>query len=707
MSVLIEEMQGSVLIVRMNHPPVNGLGLELRLALWGILSRLANNPSSVKALVLAGAGRMFSAGADIREFGDPKTHTEPRLAQVVEALETGSLPCVAAIHGVAAGGGMELALGAHERVAAGGARLGLPEVTLGLLPGAGGTQRVPRLVGVSASIDIITSGKLYSADEALELGLIDAIADDPVLSAIERANELIEAARPLRRCSMMATDPALDTAIFSQARDRLNKRTSSLLAPQAALSCIEAATTLPFADGMTFEREQFVKLLQGKQSKALRYVFFAERATAKMHDVQDDLPSRPIRQVGVVGCGVMGGGIAMVFADAGIPVTLVEADASRLEQGMATIRSNYDEGIQRGRYQPEQVTERIGLFSTSIEMAALSEVDLVIEAVFEDQDLKKQVFSELDAVCKEGAILATNTSMLNVNEIAASTKRPSSVIGLHFFSPAHLMKLLEIVRGDATSPEIVASCMRLSRKLGKTPVVSGVCDGFIGNRMMFPCMRAAEKLLLDGVPLERIDQVLERFGFAMGPFRVQDLAGIDVIWRIHQRWRREGNQAVAWSGLVDRLHNAGRWGQKTGQGWYRYQGRKPVPDDEVIGWITEAVAQSGGPVATIKDDEIVARFMYPMINEGARILEEKIAHRASDIDIVWNMGYGFPRWLGGPMFYGDDVGLDTVRNELIARAETEPAEFAVQPAQLLRDLADRGEGFADFDQRNAQSFRGT
>ncbi|RQH09163.1 3-hydroxyacyl-CoA dehydrogenase NAD-binding domain-containing protein [Paraburkholderia dinghuensis] len=686
--------RGSIAVITMNHPPVNGLGLALRTAILAQLDRALDDPQ-IEAIVLTGGEQNFSAGADVREFGTPKSSSAPNLPAVIRALEESPKPVVAAIAGHALGGGLELALGCHFRVARRDAQLGLPEVTLGLLPGAGGTQRLPRLVGVETALNMIVSGLRVPAKQFAGTPLVDELVESNVVdTAVAFARQVMADKRPATRArDIRIKDPHAEP--FLQFA-RVNVAAVSKAFP-APLKCVEAvanAVGKPFDEGLRLERELFVGLLASPESRALRHIFTAERAATKLPDVPADTPLREIGTVGVVGAGTMGGGITMAFVDAGVTVVLLETSQEALDRGLATIRRNYETTMKKGKLTQEQLEERLARITPVLDYAALAEVDLVIEAVFEEINVKRDVFKRLDEVAKAGAILASNTSALDLNEIASFTKRPKDVIGLHFFSPANVMKLLEIVRGKQTAPDVLATCMSLARRIRKTAVVAGVCDGFIGNRMLARYGAAANLLLMQGALPQQIDGALQRFGMAMGPFRVGDLAGLDIGWA--GRKRRAAENAGALPRVPgDAICEAGRFGQKTGAGWYRYEaGKRDAIPDPVVETIIEQFRRDAGITPRkISDEEIVERCMYALVNEGARILEDGIAARASDIDVVYLSGYGFPRHRGGPMLYADTVGLANVVRALKRFAAEPGADAWWQPAPLLVKLAEEGRTF--------------
>jgi 3-hydroxyacyl-CoA dehydrogenase len=672
---------GSVLVVSLNNPPLNAFSAALRQGLADAIG-LAQSASDVDAVVIRGEGRAFSAGADISEFGKPPEG--PSLAVLVDVIEQSNKPVIAAIHGPALGGGLEIALACHYRLATPAAKLGLPEVKLGLLPGAGGTQRLPRIVGVEAALEMIVSGEPVSPARAAEIGLVDKVigAGSVETDALAFAAEVVgrrEHPRASQRTDKIA-EAVRDPGVFDRFRQAQTRRLRGLEAPEACIQAVKAAVDLPYAEGLQKERELFLKLVSGDQSRALRHIFFAERAAAKIDDIAPDTPLIAIKHVGVIGAGTMGGGIAMNFLAAGIPVTMVEREQTPLDRGVATIRKNYEASAKKGRFTDAQVQQAMALLTPSLRFEDLANCDLVIEAVFENMDIKKQVFRSLDGIVKPGAILATNTSYLNVDEIGAVTARPQDVIGLHFFSPANIMRLLEIVRGAKTSPQALKTCMELSKTIGKIAVVAGVCPGFIGNRMLAQRQREAQALILEGAKPWNVDRVLVAFGFPMGPFQMSDLAGLDIGWSAET-----SKSATVREVLCER----GRRGQKTGKGFYDYdESRHPTPSAEVEEIIAEFAKKSGKPQRPVDDQEILERLLYPMVNEGAKILDEHMAQRASDIDIVWLNGYGWPARTGGPMFWANQIGLNTVVDALegyIARGD------AVEIAPLLRDKAARRE----------------
>ncbi len=683
------ERRDAVAIVTVNSPPVNALSAAVRKGIAdGVKSAQADD--SVKAIVIACAGRTFIAGADITEFGKPPQ--SPSLHEVIEVIENSSKPVVAAIHGTALGGGLELALGCHFRVATKDAKLGLPEVKLGLLPGAGGTQRLPRAVGPEMAVAMIVGGNPISAAEALKNGLIEEIIDgEPAVGGEAFARKALAEKRPLRKLrdddSKLAAAKA-DKSIFTNAAAAANKRNRGLEAPLAAAEAVSHSLDQPFDQALKSERELFMKLMNGDQSKAQRYAFFSEREAAKVSGVPDGTKPRDVKQVAIIGAGTMGGGIAMSFANAGIPVTLIETGDEQLKRGLGIMQKNYDATAARGGIPADAPAKRMGLIEGVVGLENVKDADLIIEAVFETMAIKKEVFGKLDQFAKPGAVLATNTSYLDINQIAAMTKRPQDVLGMHFFSPANVMKLCEIVRGEKTAPDALMTAVAVAKRIAKVPVVVGVCDGFVGNRMLAARGKQAEKFLFEGALPQQVDAVLTRFGMPMGPFAMGDLAGLDIGWRSRQ------DRGIK-SEIADAICEAGRFGQKTGKGYYKYEAgsRSPLPDPEIDKLIEETTAKLGLKRRQISDDEILERMMYPMINEGARILEEKIAARPSDIDVVWLYGYGWPIYRGGPMFYADSVGLKHIADRLsfYAKQTNDPS---LEPTPLLKRLADEGKTFA-------------
>ncbi|HTP98510.1 MAG TPA: 3-hydroxyacyl-CoA dehydrogenase NAD-binding domain-containing protein [Casimicrobiaceae bacterium] len=682
-------------VVTLDNPPVNGLGHATRGEIVAAVDRALAEPLC-DAIVITGAGKTFSSGADIREFNTPKSSAEPTLRSVIGAIEASAKPVVAAINGVCMGGGLELALGCHYRVASARATLALPEVKLGLLPGAGGTQRLPRAVGVEAALNMIVSGEPVAAAMQKDSALLDAVVDGDVVAAgCALARAIVAQGRPRKRLRDLAIDYPNAEAYFQFARNTIAATAKNLPAPRLCVDAVAAAVSMPFEDGLAYERRLFLELAQTPESRALRHAFFAERAAARVAGVTEATAIRSIDRVAVIGAGTMGGGIAMNFLSAGMPVALLETDRGALDAGVARIRANYEGSAKKGRLSEAQVGENMARLRPTLDYADLRDADLVIEAVFEDMAIKEQVFAKLDAIAKAGAILATNTSTLDVDRIAAATRRPHDVLGMHFFSPANVMRLLEVVRGAGTGTDVLATVMQLSRRIGKTAVVAGVCDGFIGNRMLEHYMRQAMFLLDEGASPSEVDAALEGFGMAMGPFRMSDLAGNDVGWRIRQR-RRVEKPHVVYSRVADRLCEQGRFGQKTGAGWYRYEAgrRDALPDPAVDAIIAAYRGEIAATPRRIAAGEIVDRCILALVNEGARILEEGIAQRASDIDVVYLAGYGFPRYRGGPMLYADMLGLVNAVRRMREFASAPGADAVFwAPAPRLARLAAEGGAF--------------
>ena len=697
------EVRDGVAVITMNNPPVNGLGYDTRKAIAEGVDRAETDPA-VRAIVLTGTGRAFSGGADIREFGSPKAIAEPNLLSLIKRLEDCTKPVVAAVHGICMGGGLELALGCHYRVAAPGTQVGLPEVKLGLIPGAGGTQRLPRVLGVETALNMIVSGAPVASEMLAALPgqkLFDQIAADDVVAAactlaLDKAAEHAGGGKPLPLVrALKATHPNPD-AYFQFARNTVRAVAKNFPAPAKCVDAVEAAVKSRFDDGMVFERETFVALMMTPECKALRHAFFAERAASKIPDVPEDTPVRTIAKVAVIGAGTMGGGIAMNFLNAGLPVTILETKADALERGVATIRKNYEARVKKGKLKQDKFDKTMALLSTTLSYDDIKDADLVIEAVFEEMGVKESVFRTLDEVMKPGAILASNTSTLDVDQIAAFTKRPQDVVGMHFFSPANVMKLLEVVRGAKTAKDVLATVMQVAKKIRKTAVVSGVCDGFIGNRMIEQYSRQAGFLLEEGCTPQQVDKAIEKFGFAMGPFRMGDLAGNDIGWAIRKR-RYVEKPGMRYSKTADLLCEMGRYGQKTGAGWYDYETgkRAAIPSAAVVAMIEQHRLELGITPRRIGDDEIVQRLVYALVNEGAKIVDEGIASKASDIDMVYLSGYGFPLWRGGPMCYADTVGLYNVAQAMqhfAANPHDDAASW--QPAPLLARLAAEGKTFS-------------
>ena len=694
------KVHGDVAVITMNNPPVNGLGHSTRTGLTDGLTK-ANADPTVKAIVITGAGRAFSGGADIKEFGSPKALAEPNLGSVILAVENSSKPVVAALHSIAMGGGLELALGCHYRIAAPGTSVALPEVKLGLIPGAGGTQRLPRVLGVETALNMILSGDPVKSELLAQLPgqkLFDKMAASPeslAEEALAYARSVADA-RPLPLVRNMPCKHPLGDAYFQFARNMVKGMAKNFPAPAKCVDAVEAATKKKFDDGMVFEREIFTALMFTPESRAMRHLFIAERAASKIPDVPDDTPKREIKSVAVIGAGTMGGGIAMNFLNAGIPVKMLEMKQEALDKGLAIIRKNYDSQVKKGKLKQDKLDQRMGLLTTTLDYVDLKSADLVIEAVFEEMGVKQKVFESLDSVMKPGAILASNTSTLDVNKIASFTKRPQDVVGMHFFSPANVMKLLEVVRGEKTAKDVLATVMALGKQIKKTAVVSGVCDGFIGNRMIEQYSRQAGFLLDEGATPQQVDKAIEKFGFAMGPFRMGDLAGNDIGWAIRKR-RAQERPNMLYSRTADKLCELGRFGQKTGAGWYDYQAgkRDAIPSQLVNQMIEDHRKELGVTPRKISDDEIVQRLVYALVNEGARIVEDGIASKASDIDMVYLTGYGFPLHRGGPMMYADQVGLFNVVQSM-KRFQQNPRDDAAfwEPAPLLSKLAAEGKSFS-------------
>ena len=698
-NVVSYELVGNIGVISVNSPPVNALSQAVR---EGILNAVnAAQEDGSEAIVLRCEGRTFIAGADITEFGGPPM--EPGLPEVLGAIENSKKPVIAAIHGTALGGGFEVALACHYRCAIASAKVGLPEVKLGLLPGAGGTQRVPRVAGVQVALDMITSGNPVAAAKANSMGLLDEVVegDDLQAAAIKYATDLLESGAPLKRIRDITIDPAtIEPGFFDAARKKLAKRARGQIAPDKIVSCIEAAVNLPMDQGLERERELFRELVTSPESAAMRHIFFAERQAAKIKDLPKDTPLRDIKKVAIIGGGTMGGGIAMCFANVGIPVVMLEINDEALERGMNIIRKNYTITVQKGKLPADKMEQLISTISGTTDYADLDDVDLVIEAVFENLDLKKEIFAKLDAVCKPGAILATNTSYQDVDAIAEATSRPQDVLGLHFFSPANVMKLLEIVRGAKTADDALATSMQIGKKIGKVCALSRVCYGFIGNRMLGGYGREAQMLLMDGCTPAQVDSALEKFGMAMGPLAMGDLAGLDVGYKARQaRTDLPDDPKLYRMGTL--LVEMGRHGQKTGAGFYKYdpQTRQRMSDPEIESMIKEEAAKLGIEQRTISDEEILQRCFYPLINEGALILEEGIAQRPSDIDVVYVFGYAFPAAKGGPMHYADHVGLKNVYDKICEFRDMYGEQYW-KPAPLLEKLAKEGKTFAEWGCEN-------
>jgi 3-hydroxyacyl-CoA dehydrogenase len=684
-SPVIYERRGTIGLITVKNPPVNALSAAVRKGLMDCVAQ-GNADKDVVAMVLVGDAKTFIAGADIREFGKPPQ--PPGLNEVNAAYEASGKPVVAAIHGTALGGGLEVALACAARVMRVDAQVGLPEVKLGILPGAGGTQRLPRVAGPAVALDLITSGQFVRAKNALQHGIVDKVADTHdqtklIEEACAYAASLAgKSPKPVSQRQDKVAPGSFPADLFDKARTDFNKRAKGQHAPQRCIDAVEAATKLPFAQGLERERELFLTLLGKPQSKALIHAFFAEREAAKVPGIDADTKTRPIKKVAVIGAGTMGGGIAMSFVNAGIPVTLMEMKQEFLDRGLKIMAGNWKSQVDRGRMTQADMDRRMGMLTPTLKNSDLADADLVIEAVFEDMNIKKEVFKGLDKIAKKGAILATNTSTLDIDEIAAVTSRPQDFVGLHFFSPANIMRLLEIVRGAKTSPEVLATSMSIARAIGKMPVVVGVCDGFVGNRMLARYGAQAQRLIEEGAMPWDVDRALQSWGLAMGPFAMGDLAGLDVGWRIRQRRALEGKTETS-AVIADAICEKGRFGQKTGKGWYKYTpgSRTPEPDPEVEQIIKEAREKHQIRARAISDEEIVKRCLYALVNEGAQILEEGKAYRASDIDVIYLNGYGFPAWRGGPMHYAQEVGLDKVLADINEFAKADAKAW--KPAALL------------------------
>ncbi len=691
-------VRDGIAVITMNNPPVNGLGSVLRPALMEGIKKADADPA-VKALVIIGSAKAFSAGADIREFNTPKMEVPPSLPEINAAQDACSKPMVAAIGGFALGGGLELALGCHFRVALAKSQLGLPEVKLGILPGSGGTQRLPRVVGAAEAIKMMTTGNAVAAEKALSLGLVDEIVQGDLLEgAVAFAKKLVAAGTGPRRIRDLTVKVDGNAkAFFEQTRAEVGKASRGFPAPLEIVACVEAAVNKPFDEGRAEERKRFQGLVEGNESKALRHMFFAERQTTKIPDVPADTPTREIKTAAMIGAGTMGGGISMSFVNAGIPVTIIETEQAALDRGFATIKKNYAGSVSRGRLTQADMDKRMALLTPSLKLEDAKDADIVIEAVFERMDVKQDLFKKLDAIAKPGAILASNTSTLDVDAIAAVTKRPQDVIGTHFFSPANVMRLLEVVRGAKTGKDVLATTMKLGKTIGKLPVVSGVCDGFIGNRMIEKYGQQSLFLLDEGASPTQVDAAAKAWGLAMGPFTMGDMAGLDIGWEIRKRRYQERPNFV-YSKVGDRICEAGRYGQKNGKGWYRYEAgnRTPIPDPEADAIIEAYRKEIGVKPRKIADAEIIERLIYALVNEAAYILEEGIALRASDIDMVYLTGYGFPTYRGGPMFTASSAGLDKVV-AAIKRFQKGYQGEVWKLAPLLERLAAEGKTFSDYD----------
>ena len=693
------KVHGDVAVISLNNPPVNGLGLSTRQAITEGVEKAVQD-ASIKAIVITGHGKAFSGGADIREFGSPKATQEPNLLSVIAQIENCAKPVVAAVHTVAMGGGLELALGCHYRIAAPGASIALPEVKIGLLPGAGGTQRLPRVLGVEPALNMIVSGEAIKSEMLAMLpgqklfDKMSASAESLMDEALKFARE-VSATRPLPRVRDLPCKHPQGDAYFQFTRNMVKGMAKNYPAPPKCVDAVQAATQKKFDEGMVIERELFINLMWTPECRALRHLFMSQRAASKIADVPDTTPTRAIKQVAVIGAGTMGGGISMNFLNAGIPVKILETKQEALDRGIATIKKNYEAQVKKGKLKEDKYAQRMALLTSTLSYDDIKDADLVIEAVFEEMGVKETVFKQLDAVMKPGAILASNTSTLDVNAIANFTKRPEDVIGMHFFSPANVMKLLEVVRGAKTAKDVLATVMALAKTIKKTAVVSGVCDGFIGNRMIEQYGRQGGFLLEEGCTPQQVDKAIEKFGFAMGPFRMGDLAGNDIGWAIRKR-RYVEKPNMKYSKTADLLCEMGRFGQKVGKGWYDYQAgkRDAIPNKEVEDMVVKHRATIGMTPRKISDEEIVQRLVFSLVNEAAHILEDGIASKASDIDMVYITGYGFPIYRGGPMLYADQVGLFNVVQAMhrFAANPHDDAEFW-KPAPLLAKLAAEGKTF--------------
>ena len=693
------KVHGDVAVISLNNPPVNGLGLSTRQAITEGVEKAVQD-ASIKSIVITGHGKAFSGGADIREFGSPKATQEPNLLSVIAQIENCAKPVVAAVHTVAMGGGLELALGCHYRIAAPGASIALPEVKIGLIPGAGGTQRLPRVLGVEPALNMIVSGEPIKSEMLAMLPgqkLFDKMSTSPeslMDEALKFAREVADV-RPLPRVRDLPCKHPQGDAYFQFTRNMVKGMAKNYPAPPKCVDAVQAATKKKFDEGMVLERELFINLMWTPECRALRHLFTSQRAASKIADVPDTTPTRAIKQVAVIGAGTMGGGISMNFLNAGIPVKILETKQEALDRGIATIQKNYEAQVKKGKLKEDKYAQRMALLTSTLSYDDIKDADLVIEAVFEEMGVKEAVFKQLDAVMKPGAILASNTSTLDVNAIANFTKRPQDVIGMHFFSPANVMKLLEVVRGAQTAKDVLATVMALAKTIKKTAVVSGVCDGFIGNRMIEQYGRQGGFLLEEGCTPQQVDKAIEKFGFAMGPFRMGDLAGNDIGWAIRKR-RYVEKPHMKYSKTADLLCEMGRFGQKVGKGWYDYQAgkRDAIPNKEVEDMVVKHRATMGITPRKISDEEIVQRLVFSLVNEAAHILEDGIASKASDIDMVYITGYGFPMYRGGPMLYADQVGLFNVVQAMhrFAANPHDDAEFW-KPAPLLVKLAAEGKTF--------------
>ena len=699
-TVVNYETNDTIAIITLNSPPVNGLGHPVRQAIQQAFKQ-ALADDAIKAMVITSSGKIFCGGADVREFGSPLATADPILPELFNQLEASPKPIIAAINGLALGGGCELALACDYRIAHASAKMGLPEVKLGLIPGAGGTQRLPRVAGVETALQMITSGEPISAEQALANGVIDSLVDkdSDFLQTVTDYGKTLGMEGAVKSCANLSIDTqALPDNVFDDFRKSIARKTRGFLAPECAIKAVEAACRTPFNEGLLFEKELFIQCLNSPQARAQQYLFFAAGAATKVPGIDPKTPIRQIKQVAIIGSGTMGGGIAMNFLNAGIETTILDLNAEALTRGLGVVRKNYDFSAKRGRMTEAQVEERMALLKSTTDYSDLADMDLVIEAVFEKMEVKKAVFSALDKVCKPGAILASNTSTLDLDEIASATSRPSDVIGLHFFSPANVMKLLEIVRGEKTADDVLVTTLKLAKTIRKIPAISGNCWGFIGNRILEPYAREAVRLILEGASPAQVDKVLTDFGLAMGLPSMIDLAGIDIGYWVRQAEAdKYYSQDPAYQAVCDKLCELKRYGQKTGRGFYIYEGRDKKEDPEVMELAAELAKQHGVTQRDISDQEILERTIYMLINEGAQVLEEGVSYRSGDIDIVYCNGYGFPAYRGGPMQYADEIGLQTVVDSLEKYRESlgEYGEQWFKPAPLLKKLASEGKSFKD------------
>lgn len=690
-------LHGNTAVITMNNPPVNGLSYALRKELLSQYEK-ALADKDAHTMVFISGGKMFCGGADVSEFNDPIVAAQPVLPDLCDLLDECPKPVIAAIHGAALGGGLELALGCDYRIASPGTQLGLPEVTLGVIPGAGGGQRLTRLTGPQYALEMVVSGRPVSAEQAKQAGFVDQVAEGDLLEAALAFAATLPPQAPPPYKTMSVKCDNLPENFFDEARARIQKTQPGLYSPLCCVDAIEAACNLPLEEGLKLEQQLFMKCLDTPQARALQHLFFAERAARKIPGLDPKTAPREIKKVAVIGAGTMGGGIAMNFANAGIPVALLETSEEALQRGLEKIRGNYQVSVKRGKLNEAKLEQRMALLNGTLDYGDIADADLVIEAVFESMDVKKQVFSKLDQICKPGAILASNTSTLDINDIAAVTQRPQDVLGLHFFSPANVMRLLEVVRGDKTAPDVLVTALSIGQRIRKLPVVVGVCFGFVGNRMLEPSSREAGRLLLEGATPQQVDQAFREFGYAMGPIAMYDLVGIDVAELARKGLPYDVSDDPSYQILQTKLCELGRYGQKTGRGFYQYNGREATPDPELIAMAEATAAELGIARRNISDKEIIERCVYSLINEGARILEEGIAYRSSDCDLVFVNGYGFPAWRGGPMQYADEIGLDNVLQG-IEHYRSQLGDYGkkwFQPANLLRELAGQEKKFREF-----------